>query len=423
MLGRRARTFCVGGHHYALVVVEDLEPGQHHALRGAPRRCAGVAAAGLGVPAEPDPDGRRPGPFRLAFGSCRYASPQTVEDSEGIPPDALDLYASRIAARPEDRWPDALVLLGDQVYADELTEADEVLAGPPAPPGVAGGRRAPRTRWRTSRSTPGSTCESWGDPQVRWLLSTIPSSMIFDDHEMIDDWNTSAAWRQRITREALVDRADHRRAGQLLGLPAPGQPQPAGAGAEQDLAGDPGPRRDDDARDAEPMLRRDGRAGRRRAGHDPVELRAALGRRAADHDRQPGRSGAGGAAPPDAGRGRVRLGRGGDAPRGRRGRGAPDPRHLAALAAAARDPQPRAVERDAQRPAPRPVARAARPRRCARPPTWSTGRRSGTPSSGSAAALTSVARGEHGRAPATRAGPLRRRPPRLRRRGDPARRA
>ena len=27
VLGRRARTFCVGGHHYALVVVEDLEPG------------------------------------------------------------------------------------------------------------------------------------------------------------------------------------------------------------------------------------------------------------------------------------------------------------------------------------------------------------------------------------------------------------
>jgi len=43
--------------------------------------------------------------------------------------------------------------------------------------------------------------ESWGDPQVRWLLSTIPSSMIFDDHEMIDDWNTSAAWREKVTRE------------------------------------------------------------------------------------------------------------------------------------------------------------------------------------------------------------------------------
>src|SRR3712207_594807 len=41
--------------------------------------------------------------------------------------------------------------------------------------------------------------ESWSDPQVRWLLSTVPSSMIFDDHEMIDDWNTSAAWRREVT--------------------------------------------------------------------------------------------------------------------------------------------------------------------------------------------------------------------------------
>ncbi|CAO0830096.1 Alkaline phosphatase family protein OS=Streptomyces microflavus OX=1919 GN=HUT09_09275 PE=4 SV=1 [Streptomyces microflavus] len=36
--------------------------------------------------------------------------------------------------------------------------------------------------------------ESWLDPEVRWLLSTVPSCMIFDDHDVIDDWNTSAAW-------------------------------------------------------------------------------------------------------------------------------------------------------------------------------------------------------------------------------------
>ncbi len=36
--------------------------------------------------------------------------------------------------------------------------------------------------------------ESWGDPEVRWLLSTVPSLMMFDDHDLIDDWNTSAAW-------------------------------------------------------------------------------------------------------------------------------------------------------------------------------------------------------------------------------------
>src|SRR5919112_4420792 len=121
VLARTARTFCVGGHHYALVVVEDLEPGsttpyevhldgeQVWPPAGSPFPPSRIRTAGGS------------GPIRIAFGSCRYASPRTVEESEGIPPDALDLYASRIAPLPEDEWPDALVLLGDQVYADELT--------------------------------------------------------------------------------------------------------------------------------------------------------------------------------------------------------------------------------------------------------------------------------------------------------------
>jgi len=40
--------------------------------------------------------------------------------------------------------------------------------------------------------------ESWLDPDVRWLFSTVPSSMIFDDHDIRDDWNTSYAWRRAI---------------------------------------------------------------------------------------------------------------------------------------------------------------------------------------------------------------------------------
>jgi hypothetical protein len=42
--------------------------------------------------------------------------------------------------------------------------------------------------------------EAWSEPDIRWLLSTVPSSMIFDDHDVIDDWNTSAAWRRDIQR-------------------------------------------------------------------------------------------------------------------------------------------------------------------------------------------------------------------------------
>jgi phosphodiesterase/alkaline phosphatase D-like protein len=201
VLGRRVRTFCVGGHHFALVVVEDLEPGSSTPyevrlddVRVWPPERSEFPPSRIRTPG-------RPGPFRLAFGSCRYASPRTVEDSEGIPPDALDLYASRMAALPEDEWPDALVLLGDQVYADELTtetrswltrKRDGLLHRPGSAPDAEVADFEEYTRLYL---------ESWGDPQVRWLLSTLPSSMIFDDHEMIDDWNTSAAWRAQITHE------------------------------------------------------------------------------------------------------------------------------------------------------------------------------------------------------------------------------
>jgi hypothetical protein len=194
VLDRSARTFTVGGHHFALVVVEGLEPGSTtpYDVRLDGDRVWPEAAS-------PFPESRirtpgRPGPFRIAFGSCRYATHSTVDLSEGIPPDALDTYAARLAEQPEAEWPDALVLLGDQVYADELTGATRrwlsLRRGQDAPAGTQVADFEEYTRLYA---------ESWSDPQVRWLLSTIPSSMIFDDHEMIDDWNTSAAWRRTVT--------------------------------------------------------------------------------------------------------------------------------------------------------------------------------------------------------------------------------
>src|SRR4051794_1910070 len=200
VLGRRSRTFCVGGHHYALVVVEDLEPGSttpyEVRLDGAkvwpPERSA-FPPSRIRTPGEP-------GEFRVAFGSCRYATPGTAEASAGIPPDALDCYATRIAGQPEDHWPDALVLLGDQVYADELTPPTRrwlsLRRGEDAPPEAQVADFEEYTRLYA---------ESWSDPHVRWLLSTVPSSMIFDDHEMIDDWNTSAAWRREVTAQDWWD--------------------------------------------------------------------------------------------------------------------------------------------------------------------------------------------------------------------------
>jgi hypothetical protein len=41
---------------------------------------------------------------------------------------------------------------------------------------------------------------AWSDPLNRWLLSTLPSAMIFDDHDIRDDWNTSLSWRQEMAK-------------------------------------------------------------------------------------------------------------------------------------------------------------------------------------------------------------------------------
>jgi phosphodiesterase/alkaline phosphatase D-like protein len=193
VLGRRARTFRVAGHHYALVVVEGLEPGSATAYEVALDGDRVWPPAQSAFPPSRIRTPGAPGPFRIAFGSCRYATSSTVLPDEGIPPDALEAYADAVAATPEQTWPDALVLLGDQVYADELTQGTRSWLG------LRRGSQLADAQVTTFEEYTRLYAESWSDPQVRWLLSTVPSSMIFDDHEMIDDWNTSAAWRATVT--------------------------------------------------------------------------------------------------------------------------------------------------------------------------------------------------------------------------------
>jgi hypothetical protein len=36
--------------------------------------------------------------------------------------------------------------------------------------------------------------DAWSEPIVRWLLSSVPTVMIFDDHDLEDDWNISSSW-------------------------------------------------------------------------------------------------------------------------------------------------------------------------------------------------------------------------------------
>ncbi|OZV77630.1 hypothetical protein CA850_21875 [Micromonospora echinospora] len=194
-----ASTFSAYDHHYALVVVEGLTPDHTSTYEvlvddevAWPEPRSPFPPSVIRTRAADDRDQ----PVRLVFGSCRETTQHST--ARKLPPDALDAYARRLMADADgpDR-PDLLVLLGDQVYADETS------------PTV---RRLLRRRRRRPAGAPTDQVvsfdeytklylESWRDPEIRWLLSTVPSVMIFDDHEIIDDWNTSAAWRAEMREQ------------------------------------------------------------------------------------------------------------------------------------------------------------------------------------------------------------------------------
>jgi len=197
VLGSGSRTFCVGGHHYGLVVVTGLTPGESR-----PYTVTLDGDTVWPLPDSPFPASRirthaadQGSRLRMVFGSCRFAAPLTARKRRRVGDDALNAYAERMAEQPDAQWPDVLLLLGDQVYADETS---------------------PRVRdWIKQRRDTGKPpgigvadfeeCtylyrETWADPEIRWLMSTVSTSMIFDDHDVIDDWNTSAAWRRDMAR-------------------------------------------------------------------------------------------------------------------------------------------------------------------------------------------------------------------------------
>ena len=195
VLSGTQHTFRVGDRHYALVVIDDLRPGTSTDYEV---RLDGEKVWPPADSSYPPPRIRTPrpdGPVRLAFGSCRYASPLSVISDGRYGTDALDAYARALATTPDDEWPDGLLLLGDQVYADETSPITQDVIrrrrDVSKPPGLQVANFAEYAELYG---------ESWGDPLVRWLYATVPTAMIFDDHDIHDDWNTSGVWRRRMQR-------------------------------------------------------------------------------------------------------------------------------------------------------------------------------------------------------------------------------
>ena len=187
-----APTFAVHGSHFALVLLDGLTPGSDDAYEV---QLDGVRVWPLpGMPPSRirtlDPT-REP---RFAFGTCRTTGSHDEVGNRAHGVDALRSVAIALRDDPAAAWPDLLLLLGDQVYADTTPhpELEEFMASR-----------------RDLAEPPGDEIKdfveyaelyrlAWSDEVVRWALSTLPSAMMFDDHDIRDDWNTSWSWRREI---------------------------------------------------------------------------------------------------------------------------------------------------------------------------------------------------------------------------------
>ncbi|HUF97820.1 MAG TPA: hypothetical protein VMM60_06790 [Ilumatobacter sp.] len=213
VLGSTAPTFTVEGHHFALVIVEGLSP-------------ASTTEYDVTIGDEvvwPLPDDPFPAPTirtlgatsqRVLFGSCRAAAPheppyslELDHDPRGRGVDSLRAHGLRMLHGEIAAWPTLLVLLGDQIYADD-----------PSP--EVRRRLWHRRGHRRSRHGVGKPTaipddvvgdfeqytwlyhESWTSDVERWMMSVVPSTMIFDDHDVIDDWNISERWVADIRAES-----------------------------------------------------------------------------------------------------------------------------------------------------------------------------------------------------------------------------
>ena len=179
--------------------------GHQLRVRGQAGRRGPLAAAGLRPAAERDPHGRRPrrtstsasAPAGSPF-PTRRPSPNPKDETESATRSTPSgSWRSRWSRGERDDWPDQLFLLGDQVYVDE---------------GSPKTRRKIRER-RGTETPPFDEVtdfeeytwlyrESWEEPLIRWLFSDVSVSMLWDDHDMSDDWNISRDWLEEMQQKS-----------------------------------------------------------------------------------------------------------------------------------------------------------------------------------------------------------------------------
>ncbi len=131
--------------------------------------------------------------LRLAYGSCRKA--------EQDPSDALrafGIWLSQHCEQKNEVWPHLLLFIGDQIYADQ-PPAEIIQSHPQLRQGA-----------RTFEDFCILYAHAWAhDAAIRQAMAAIPTFMIFDDHEISNNWNVEPTWQSKFigqgNEQLLVD--------------------------------------------------------------------------------------------------------------------------------------------------------------------------------------------------------------------------
>ena len=116
--------------------------------------------------------------LRVAYGSCRkFVAPQV---------DALSAFGRWLREHNEQKeavWPHLLLLIGDQIYADQPPQEVK--------------QRYPQLQDGATTFEDFALLYNYvwtQDSDVQQVLACIPTFMIFDDHEITNNWNITPQW-------------------------------------------------------------------------------------------------------------------------------------------------------------------------------------------------------------------------------------
>jgi len=194
----RSQTVKIGGRYYALSRLTGLLPAtwyDYQVSDAVQERRTSSPAEGTTIQCFRTFDLPDAGSaLRLAYGSCRKLS--TVE------PDALSAlgpWLLRSLDQRESLWPRLLLLIGDQIYADDRLGRPEQ-AHSSAQHAHVSQIVAAQPFEEFARMYE----EAWaGDEGIRQVLAVLPTYMIFDDHEIANGWNISPTWRAHALQQGL----------------------------------------------------------------------------------------------------------------------------------------------------------------------------------------------------------------------------